>query len=256
MRSSLIDIACEAGRAILKIYDQSEIHSTQKDDESPLTDADMASHHLISKQLQDAFPFPVFSEEDPVDFEVRKNWDAFWLVDPLDGTKNFIARDGEFTVNIALISGTEPVLGVVHIPVQGVTYSAVKDGGAWKTDDNCEVKISNTSARQGAELVCAVSSFHNTPESQTFCDHYGIKHMRKLGSSLKLCKLAEGEIDVYPRFNGTKEWDTAASQCIIEAAGCKIIDIETGKALVYNKEDYRNNYFIAFRQDLDFTWPV
>lgn len=256
IRSSVIDIALEAGDAILKIYKQDSIVARTKEDSSPVTDADMSSHEIICRRLQALYPYPVFSEEDPVEYEVRKDWQAFWLVDPLDGTKNFLAKDDQFTVNIGLISGTKPVVGVVHVPALAVTYSAALGGGAWKRDSDGERKIMNRSSRTGDQLIAATSCFHDTPRTEEFCSHYGIEKLRKVGSSLKLCRLSEGELDVYPRLNGTKEWDTAASQCIVYEAGAKMIDVVTKKELVYNKEDYRNNFFIASRNDLHFDWPL
>lgn len=256
MKASLISIAVDAGSAILKIYNQGNIEVTDKEDDSPLTAADMAAHNLIVERLTAAFPYPVFSEEDPIEYSVRKDWETFWLVDPLDGTKNFIARDGQFTVNIALVQGTEPVLGVVHAPAMGLTYFGGKGSGGVKIADQKESTLGVNTSREAPDLIAAVSSFHNTPESGEFCKAYDIRNTLNFGSSLKVCKLAEGEIDLYPRLNGTSEWDTAASHIILKEAGGKMIDIVTKEDMVYNKENHRNNYFIASRNDLDFDWPL
>lgn len=244
------EIALEASKRILEIYDSHDVSVEIKSDSSPVTEADLCSHEYISQALKDSFSFPVLSEESPVSFDERKDWEAYWLVDPLDGTKNFIARDGQFTVNIALVRNNIPVLGVVHVPVLNETYFGEKGSGAFVCRNEQVAQISNQSSRE--DLVCAVSCFHDSKASQEFRKEHGITNIRKLGSSLKLCKLAEGEIDVYPRLEGTKEWDTAAAQCIVEEANGKVLDVTTGKPLTYNKPEIRNNHFIASRCDLTF----
>lgn len=246
MIKSVIDIAKEASQEILRIYDSSDFGTEYKEDESPVTNADKISHELIKKGLKSISSYPILSEEEVIGYEERKSWDTFWLVDPLDGTKDFIAKNGDFTVNIALIKDHKPILGVIMIPTTNDIYYAQKDQGAFKNS----TKIYNHSNR--TQWIGADSNFYSTQEMKDFFLKHNINDVRRIGSSIKLCKLAEGIIDVYPRLNGTKEWDTAAAHIIANEAGCKLIDIETKKELTYNKISYKNNYFIASRNDLEF----
>jgi 3'(2'), 5'-bisphosphate nucleotidase len=185
------------------------------------------------------------SEESAAGYAERKNWRRFWLVDPLDGTKDFIAKNGHFTVNIALIDGETPVLGVIYIPARNDAYWAERGCGAYRNG----ARIYNPSKR--TDLIAADSVFHSSAETKAFLEKNNITRIKRLGSSLKYCALAEGEIDIYPRFNGTKEWDTAAGQALLAESGCKIIDLTTKQTLTYNKPDIRNNFFLAMRGDLD-----
>lgn len=246
MINQLIKVVKLVNQEILNIYDSDDYSIEIKDDMSPVTRADIASHEILIKELKKILDIPVMSEESIPLYEQRRYWDKFWMIDPLDGTKDFIKKNGGFTVNIALLEKNIPILGVVSIPVSGDIYYAIKDSGAYKNGE----RIYNNSIRK--ELIGADSNFHSTDLIQEFFKKYHIKDIRKIGSSIKLCKLAEGIIDVYPRLNGTKEWDTAAAHIIANEAGCKLIDVETKKELTYNKEDYRNNYFIASRNDLEF----
>jgi len=213
---------------------------------SPLTMADITSNNIIIEELKKISDYPIFTEESIVDYKIRKDWDTFWLVDPLDGTKDFISKTGEFTINIALITNGRPILGVVLIPTTGDVYYAQLGQGAFKNGN----LIFNNSTRE--KLIGADSIFHSSEETKAFFIKHDICDIKKYGSSLKICKLAEGEIDVYPRFNGTKEWDTAASHIIANEAGCKLVDVITKKELIYNKEKYKNNFFVASRNDLEF----
>ena len=240
-------IAIDAGEEIMKIYNGDEdIGVTLKEDESPVTKADKIAHNIIKRKLEEISNYKVLSEEEVIAFDIRKDWKTYWLVDPLDGTKDFIVKNGEFTINIALIENNKPIMGVVYIPLQKDIYYAQKDSGAYKNGE----KIYNNSDR--TNLIGADSNFHSTEETQDFFKKYSVKDIRKYGSSIKICKLAEGEIDLYPRFNGTKEWDTAASHIIANEAGCKLIDIKTKEELVYSKKNLQNNYFVASRNDLEF----
>jgi 3'(2'),5'-bisphosphate nucleotidase len=241
----IIEIAKKASEAIIEIYKQ-DFSIEYKLDNSPVTQADLVSNQIILDGLQAISTYPVLSEESPIDYEVRRNWNRFWSVDPLDGTKDFIAQNGEFTINIALIDKKKPILGVVYIPSTGDVYYAIENGGAFKNTQ----KIFNSSQR--IDLIASDSNFHSTEEIKAFLKKYKINHVQAYGSSIKICKLAEGEIDVYPRLNGTKEWDTAASHIIANEAGCKLVDLETKKELTYNKKNINNNYFIACRNDLEF----
>jgi 3'(2'), 5'-bisphosphate nucleotidase len=255
MIKKVINVIEKAGFEILKIYYSNEFKNNnfkieiKKDKEaSPLTKADLKSNTIIINGLNSFSKYPIITEESYVEYETRKKWKKFWLVDPLDGTKNFIARDGEFTINIALIQKNKPVLGVVYAPAFKLIYWAIKDKGAFKNGK----KIFNNSKRK--DIIGAESRFHSNEKSLKFFKKNNIKIIKKYGSALKLCKLAEGEIDVYPRLNGTKEWDTAAGHIILKESGCKIIDIISGKELVYNKKNIENNYFIASRSDLKFNF--
>ena len=242
-------MAERAGSAILKIYQSNnfQIEAKKDKEKSPITEADLVANAVIIKGLKDISDYPIVTEESDVEHKIRKKWKKFWLVDPLDGTKDFIAKKGGFTVNIALIINDKPVLGVVYAPVVKLTYWASRGKGAFKNGQ----KIFNNSKRKN--LIGADSYFHSTKKTLEFFKRYNIKTVKKYGSALKICCLAEGKIDVYPRFNGTKEWDTAAGHIIANEAGCKLIDVITGEELTYNKENIKNNYFVASRMDLNFN---
>lgn len=243
----LNEIAKKAGETILKIYaNPSNIGIVEKSDGSPVTRADYEADAIIKDLLQTKSSYPILSEENPIPYKIRKSWHRFWIVDPLDGTKDFIARNGQFTVNIALIENGVPVMGVVYVPVDDTAYFAQKGKGSYKNGQ----LIYNHSTRK--ELIATDSIFHSTEETLDFLEKHSITTVKRFGSSIKFCKLAEGEIDVYPRFNGTKEWDTAAGHIIANEAGCKLIDIRTKAELLYNKEDIKNNFFIACRNNLEF----
>jgi len=246
MINKVIEIAKEASSEILKIYHSDSFDIELKKDDSPVTRADLISNTIIIKGLKKISNYPIITEESPVDYKVRKNWTKYWLVDPLDGTKDFIKKNGGFTINIALIENTKPIIGVVLIPVSGDVYYAELGKGSYKNDK----KIFNNSKRD--DLIAADSIHHSTNEVKSFFKKYNISKVLKLGSSIKICKLAEGEIDVYPRLNGTKEWDTAACHIIANEAGCRLVDINTKQELIYNKKDIRNNHFIAMRNNLNF----
>jgi len=243
----IVSIAKNAGAQIMEIYNSKNFEIIIKDDNSPLTKADIASNEIIMDGLRSVSSYPIISEETIVDYSVRKKWNMFWLVDPLDGTKDFIAKNGQFTVNIALIKDCRSILGVVYIPVQGITYWAEQGKGAYRDGE----RIYNNSKRMGSDLIAAESVFHSSQETVEFLQKHRITNIKRFGSSLKYCKLAEGEIDIYPRFNGTKEWDTAAGHILLLESGCKIIDAVTGGTLIYNKPSINNNYFVAMRNDLN-----
>lgn len=243
----VIEIVQKAGQAIMPFYGR-VLDVEKKSDDSPLTAADLAANSLIEAGLKKIDQIiPILSEESyQTPYEQRRTWQKFWLVDPLDGTKDFLDHRHEFTVNVALIEGDRPILGVVGVPALNLTYWAEKGSGAF-----CDGRrIRNESRRMGSGLIGSDSNFHSSPETLAFFERHGITKIKKFGSSLKICKLAEGEIDVYPRLNGTKEWDTAASDIIADQADCKLIDVVTNKLLIYNKESCKNNHFIASRNDL------
>ncbi len=240
----VVAIAREAGHVILDHYG-TESPVDYKADDSPLTQADRASHRLIVDRLRAAFPdIPVLSEESPAE-EVaeRRSWDRFWLVDPLDGTKEFIKKTGQFTVNIALVEGGEPVLGVVYVPAQGVTYFARRDEGAFRQDGDEEPRAIRVCDAAPERLVVVASRDHAGPEVAAILEAITASGVEvasaSMGSSLKFCLVAEGEADLYPRTVPTMEWDTAAAQCIVEAAGGQVTTLD-GTPLRYNKESLRN----------------
>ena len=243
---SVISIGRSAGQEILEIYG-SDFDVEMKDDNSPLTAADRAAHQYIVAALAQLTPdIPVWSEESAeIEVAERFGWPTFWLVDPLDGTKEFIKRNGEFTVNIALIRGNEPVLGVVHVPVTRRDYLGYEGGGAFVIDDGGEpqpITVSRT-AESPVRVVGSRSHLGNSLEA--YLDWIGPHIMVPMGSSLKLCLVAAGAADVYPRLGLTSEWDTAAAQAVVEAAGGQVIDL-SGRRLLYNtKAEVLNPFFIV-----------
>jgi len=246
LHDSLVAMAKEAGYAVLDVYD-STFHVEYKSDRSPLTEADKRSHEIIAARLGEVSPdTPVLSEEGKgVSYEDRMNWERFFLVDPLDGTKEFINRNGEFTVNIALIEGNSPVLGVVHVPVQGVTYFAVKGKGAFRQKgDGAPERISVREADKDG-LVVVASRSHPSPELEVFLSKIRVRERVSRGSSLKFCIVAEGGADIYPRLGPTWEWDTAAGHAVVEEAGGSVTDIE-GEPLLYNKESLKHAGFVVY----------
>ncbi|MCR4287324.1 MAG: 3'(2'),5'-bisphosphate nucleotidase CysQ [Deltaproteobacteria bacterium] len=237
-------LALKAGDAILEVYSSADFGTTFKEEGSPLTLADKASHSIITDGLSRISPgMPVLSEEsEAAPYEVRKAWERFWLIDPLDGTKEFIKRNGEFTVNIALIAGNAPVMGVVYAPVLRVMYYASSGAGAFKDTDGATARISASDYR-GAMLKVVGSRSHGGEELSRFIERIGQAEFLSMGSSLKLCLVAEGAAHLYPRFGPTMEWDTAAAQCVVEEAGGTVTDLK-GQRLCYNKKELKNPFFM------------
>jgi len=251
---AISEIAVEAGKAILEIYEQ-DFEVTQKRDMSPLTQADLASHRIICEALAHLTPdIPVLSEESSdVDYGAREDWQQYWLVDPLDGTKEFINRNGEFTVNIALIRYHNPILGVVHVPVSGTTYAGLV--GKWASKHTHNGVMEHISIRKPcAEPPVVVGSrSHANPRLTGFLNKLGEYDLVSMGSSLKFCLLAEGKADFYPRLGPTSEWDTAAAHAVVLAAGGKIVTLE-GKPLRYNtKKSLLNPEFLVLA-DTERDW--
>lgn len=239
-------IAETAGKAILEIYAR-DFQIDEKEDKSPLTEADLAAHHIIVDALAQLTPeIPLLSEESAeTDFSERKGWQRYWLIDPLDGTKEFIKKNGEFTVNIALIENHAPILGVVHVPVSGRTYAGETGKGAFVVEDGMRTEISVTSQAQ-APLRVAGSRSHAGESLQRYLEKLGEHELVSMGSSLKLCLVAEGKADIYPRLGPTSEWDTAAAHAVVTAAGGEVTDLQ-GEILKYNaKESLLNPHFLAF----------
>jgi 3'(2'), 5'-bisphosphate nucleotidase len=249
---AVCDVAREAGRATLPFH-RVPLAVEHKADDSPLTAADKAAHtHIVSALRRLTPELPVLSEEsEERERAGRRGWTTFWLVDPLDGTKEFIKGSGEFTVNIALISHGEPVGGVVHVPVTGVTYWGARGQGAFRADPGQTPVALRTRAAAMERLVVVASRDHAGPQVEALLKRLPTASTANLGSSLKFCLIAEGRADFYPRFLPTCEWDTAAAQAVLEAAGGAVTDTQ-GRRLVYNKEQLGNPSFLAFgdtRQD-------
>jgi len=252
----IIKIAVKAGEAILEVYSRDDFGTVMKNDKSPLTAADTAAHRLIVTCLEELKgDIPVLSEESKtIPYEDRKNWDRFWLVDPLDGTKEFLKRNGEFTVNIALIDGGAPVMGVVHAPVSQETHfaEAKKGKGALRRDASGKTEKIRVSSNAPGKMTVIVSRSHAGGEIQKLLDALGPFDSMSIGSSLKFCLIAEGKAQLYPRFWPSMEWDTAAGQCVVEEAGGTVADLK-GKPLRYNKENLKNPFFVAGAFSPD-TW--
>jgi len=257
-----LDAAELAGREIMQVYQQhSDIEVTVKDDNSPLTEADRKAHNTIVQKLSQATPdIPILSEEsEHFSNEERRNWSAYWLVDPLDGTKEFIQRNGEFTVNIALIVNGHPVAGVVHVPTTGITYYGSEEQGAWKrSQGHAPESIRCRKMSIADSSVTIVASRNHRGDSLEVLLEQLQKHFHSItitstGSSLKFCMLAEGLADLYPRLGPTSEWDTAAAQAVLQAAGGSVVDTQF-RELVYNKKTgLLNPHFFALA-DSNFPW--
>lgn len=245
----IINISKLAGDEILKIYnDESQFNVVDyKADDSPLTIADKKSHEVIAQNLEDLYPHtPLLSEEGKdIPYEIRKYWSDFWLVDPLDGTKEFIKRNGEFTVNIALIEEGYPVLGVIYAPVLDVFYYAIENEGAYKLKGNKNTNL-RISRRETENLTAVRSRSHASPEEDEIYKKYQVTEFTSVGSSLKFCMVAERKADLYYRHGPTMEWDTGAGQAIIENAGCRMINIKTRERFSYNKESLLNPGFLVY----------
>ena len=277
--------AIEAGRAILEVYKSSDFKIEEKADKSPLTLADMRSHEIIVKRLG-KLDIPILSEEGrDIPYKERKRWETYWLIDPLDGTKEFIKQNGEFTVNIAMMRDKKPSGGVIYVPDKNVLYFALNEQGSFKSDsgesikkleadlieliDNQAVGPENARIAAAYDNLTALSAklpvidlpdrpftiigsrSHASPELETFVaekrQEHGEVEFISAGSSLKLCLVAEGRADIYPRTGPTMEWDTAAGQAIAENSGCKVLQYDSREPLIYNKENLLNPWFIVLR---------
>lgn len=234
--------AQSASKKILEIYESGDFSIESKADNSPLTLADKASHNAIIAELEKT-NLPILSEEGKsIPFHERKNWEYFWMIDPLDGTKEFIKKNGEFTVNIALIHKNQPILGVVMTPVLGEIFHAIKAEGAYKNGEKISV---NSFSLKDSGLKVVASRSHLNDDTQAFLDQLRNPEIVSKGSSLKLLMVAEGQADLYPRYAPTMEWDTAAAQIIVEEAGGKVLQKGKNDAVEYNKEDLLNPYFLV-----------
>ncbi len=245
---SIIDIAHEAGRQILEIYNTEEFYVDEKADSSPLTAADLASHAAIVGGLMKLDgERPILSEESAdISYDIRSTWDEYWLVDPLDGTKEFIKRNGEFTVNIALVRGNKPILGVVHVPVTGVDYYGCEDVGAYRARPGEDPELLKVGPIGERPVRVVGSRSHRGELLDAYLEKLGPHEMVPMGSSLKLCLVAAGDADVYPRLGLTSEWDTAAAQAVVEQAGGHVVDTDGNALLCNTKPEYLNPFFIVY----------
>ena len=243
----LITLARHAGVAILSVYNDREQFSqvTLKEDDSPLTLADRASHDILSQGLRQLTPdIPVLSEEgSDMPYEIRRHWEYFWCVDPLDGTKEFLNRNDAFTVNVALVHRQTPILGVIYIPVSGALYYGSAITGSWKvTSDDATVRIHTDD--QAREWIAVRSRLHSGPEETAILDRYPVTKQITAGSALKFCLVAEGSAHLYYRHGPTMEWDTAAGHAIVEHSGGKFATL-SGEPFLYNKASLVNGPFIC-----------
>ena len=248
-KRAVIDLAKAAGEQIMAIYVH-DFDVDYKEDSSPLTQADLASHHCIVDGLRELTPqIPVLSEESSEDEKRnRMNWQTYWLIDPLDGTKEFVKKNGEFTVNIALVTNHQPVFGVVYAPALDVMYWGDKSSGAYKAEGGVEQAISVRSRpASSADWIVVGSRSHQSDEFKAFMEDYEDAEIVSMGSSLKLCLVAEGKADLYPRLGLTSEWDTAASQAVVEAAGGRVLAFPVMKQLVCNQnvDSLLNPHFLV-----------
>lgn len=251
----VIELSRKAGDAILAVYD-TDFDVEHKDDESPLTKADLASHRTLVAGLEALTPdLPIISEESGLPaFEKRSGWDSYWLLDPLDGTREFVNRNGEFTVNVALIRGGRPILGVVYVPVTQITYVGCEGHGAERRDPEGVAESIGVAIESESPVRVVGSRSHRGDSLNKFLEHIGNFELHPVGSSLKFCYVAEGSADIYPRLGPTSEWDTAAAQAVVEQAGGAVLKLD-GSPLIYNtKEEILNPYFLVIGpQDHDWV---
>jgi len=243
---STIEIAQEAGSAILKIYN-SDFDYKLKKDLSPITEADNISHKIIMERLKILTPkIPIISEENSeIPYEIRSRWKKYWLVDPLDGTKEFIKKNGDFTVNIALIHNNTPIFGVIYIPVKNETYWGSKINGSFYSNSNNNIKQIHVSKDNNNPIRLVTSRSHPSEMLNQLLEKIVDYEILKVGSSIKFCYVASGQAECYPRFGPTSEWDTAAGEAIVSFAGGDVIT-SAGDSINYNaKEDYLNPNFIV-----------
>lgn len=239
MRDALLDGMLTAGREVLAVY-RRDFSVQYKDDNSPLTEADLLAHHALTALLETLAPgVPVLSEEStPVDFDIRRHWQRYWLVDPLDGTREFVDGTGEFSLNVALIENGVPVFGMVHAPVLGVSWAGQQGQGAtrYEGEQQRSIRVRPLPARGAAPWQVVGSRSHSVGLFDTFCESLPPHERLVMGSSIKLCLIAEGEADLYPRFGPTSEWDTAAAQAVVSAAGGGVLNARTLEPLRCNQQ--------------------
>ncbi len=243
-------IAVAAGQAILEVYGQ-DFEVITKDDASPLTQADLASHNIIRDELAQLTPdIPQLSEESAdIPYETRADWNEYWLIDPLDGTREFVNRNGEFTVNIALVRNNQPAMGVVHVPVSGVTYAGIAGSGAHRRAPGGAAEPISVRLPCADPIIVVGSRSHANPALADHLEKLGEHELVSMGSSLKFCLVAEGRADFYPRLGPTSEWDTGAAHAVVLAAGGRIVTLD-GEPLRYNlKASFLNPEFLVIADD-------
>lgn len=242
----VIQVAYQAGKVIMEVYDAG-FSVEHKSDHTPVTEADVAANNTIVSRLKELTPhLPILTEEDkPTPFTERKMWPRYWLIDPLDGTREFIKRNGEFTVNIALIDGDESVMGVVYAPVIGVLYYAAKGQGAFKQESTNAPKAIHVNDKCSGKTIVACGRSHPTAEIKAFLANLGDYEIIRVGSALKSCLVAEGKADLYARLGPTSEWDTAAAQCVVEEAGGAITNTRMQRLCYNTKENLLNPHFFV-----------
>jgi len=242
----VIQVAYQAGKVIMEVYDAG-FSVEHKSDQTPVTEADKAANSCIESRLKELTPhLPILTEEaKPTPFSERQTWPRYWLIDPLDGTREYIKRSGEFTVNIALIDGDESVMGVVYAPVIGVLYYAAKGQGAFKQSSINEPHAIHVREKCSGKIVVACGRSHPTDEVQAFLENIGEHEIIRVGSALKSCLVAEGKADLYARLGPTSEWDTAAAQCVVEEAGGAITDTSMQRLRYNTKDDLLNPHFFV-----------
>ncbi len=244
----LIDICLEASEKILEIYrksDTDEMEIEYKSDNSPLTLADRLSHKIICSSLKNIYPnIPILSEEGAsIQYNERKDWEQFWLIDPIDGTKEFIKKNGEFTINIALIKKNTPELGIVYAPELKKCWYGTEEG-SFTIENEITKKIRvNHNVQEPIKVVASRS--HKSPMLEVFLNSINNYKLVNMGSSLKICLVADGSADIYPRLAPTMEWDTAAAHAVLKFAGGSLVDLNTKKEMEYNRENLKNSHFIA-----------
>lgn len=243
----VIQVAYEAGKEIMQVYDAG-FSVEEKKDKTPVTEADMAAHKVIETRLKELTPhLPIITEESkPASFKERQGWERYWLIDPLDGTREFIKRNGEFTVNIALIDGENSVMGVVYAPVEGVLYYAAKGQGAFKQDSTDKPVAIHVREKCADKVVVACGRTRPSDAIKSYVAKLEDYEIIYVGSALKSCLVAEGKADLYVRLGPTSEWDTAAAQCVVEEAGGAITDTAMQRLKYNTKDSLLNPHFFVF----------
>lgn len=245
---TIIDAARDAGIKILEVYNSDDFDVEKKGDDSPLTKADKLAHNVIVKKLTEETEFPILSEEGAdIAFEERKNWEYFWMVDPLDGTKEFIKQNGEFTVNIALIHNNQPVLGVVYAPVLDKLYFGGEGIGAFMGENMDPQHKLELIKNETGKVKIVASRSHLNEDTANYIAKFKNAETVSMGSSLKFMLIADSEADIYPRFAPTMEWDTAAAHAVLKGLEIEVINMEDDKPLRYNKENLLNPHFLVKR---------
>ena len=255
----IVNISVDAGEVILNYYNEN-VDVTYKDDESPLTKADLASHKIITDSIKKITPdIPILSEEEFIDWKIRKKWKKYWLIDPLDGTKEFIKKNDEFTVNIALIENNRPILGVIYTPALNELFYSIKNFGSYKIltkkklNTLKEAKRISINKKKSNKVKIVGSRSHSNPILEKWVNkNFNEFDILQKGSSLKFCLIAEGSADIYPRFGPTSEWDIAAGHIILEEAGGKLKSIDNKEILYNEKENILNPEFFAY-SNIDFV---